>query len=318
MDAKSIEKLVKDTIEEKLLDFVNFKNEIFNAHILQVLDNHGLTPTILNNNLKIEQIKQKLNDLQGEIIIKDNKCNKKFIQSDLKIENLFQSNTKMQKYNVESKIKFQKEIDKFQKEIDNLNLIKKSIFNFGGTIQQFKENITDFESRINSFDLKIDEILKSQSKKIEIESKIKKPKPNNDKYISIIEKLKKEMEILNEKIDILDKKNSNLEESNEDIRKEFAKINITLQENNEVTDTTNKLFSAQITDLETNLKKSNQDSVKLNDLLSKINKQVVLNTTSISTSLENKVSLQIERILDHISKSHANYKEVYPNLPKKI
>tara|TARA_A100001015_G_scaffold294236_1_gene371763 strand:- start:1528 stop:2454 length:927 start_codon:yes stop_codon:yes gene_type:complete len=307
MDAKSIEKLVNDAFEKKILNIINFKNEYFNAHILQVLDNHGLTPTILNNNLKSEQnkqklndLQQKLNDLQGEIIIKDNKFNKKYIQLDLKIEKLFQSNTKMQKYNVESKIKF-------QKEIDNFNLIKKSIFNFGGTVQQFKENITEFESRINSFDLKIDEILKSQSKKIENVSKIKKPKPSGDKYIRIIEKLKKEMEVLNQKIDMLDKKNSKLEESNEILRKDSAKIHITLQENYEVAYTTNKLFSTQIYDLETNHKTIKQEQDKLNDLMTKINKQVVLNTTTIRTSLEDIISFQTEKILYHNYNSQISY-----------
>ena len=76
----------------------------------------------------------------------------------------------------------------------------------------------------------------------------------------------------------------------------MAKIQCNLQENYEVSDTTNKLFSTQISDLETNHKTTKQEQEKLNDLMTKINKQVVLNTTSIRTSLEEQsISFQIKK-----------------------
>lgn len=314
MDASAIQKLVNEEVEKKILEVLDVKNESFHGPVLQVLEYHGLVNTLLNNNLKIEHNKQKLNDIYDELIAKNKKLKKKNIELEKKIEEFHLSIAKIQKYNIENNIKFKQEVDK-------LNLVKKSILNFGGTMEKFKEKISNYENlyrRVNSLELNLEDTIGELEKKIESELKIKKSKTPDDKCFSKIENLRKKIEILEDKINILDKKNNLTDESLEINRKELAKIQYNFQENYEVADTTNKLFSTQISDLESNHKTTKQEQERLNDLMTKINKQVVLNTTSISTSLEDNISFQIEKILSHISNSHVNYEQLYPNLPKKI
>ena len=76
MDASAIQKLIDEAVEKKMAEILDVKNESFHAPVLQVLEYHGLVNTLLNNNLKIEHNKQKLNDIYDELIAKNKKLKK--------------------------------------------------------------------------------------------------------------------------------------------------------------------------------------------------------------------------------------------------